>query len=437
MEITEILLFIASQIFGNAAILYGLIALFGLVLLRSKVEDIITGVLKTMIGFYILYVGAIGLSNIITPVAEAISKTLGVTGVQPAIWAVFGEGMTKRPMETAMVCLLAFVVNLILAALTKIRTIHITGHIMLIHAAFYTMVAAGYAFQPWQIILIGGIYTGFYFWISTWLIYQFMKGNDRLTDEWTLGIGDSIGIAVTALLSKVVGKREENTEDIKWPERLAWLRDSQLAVAVFCTIIFTVIGLAAGPEVISKYSGGTNWVIYTLLLGVQFAAYLAALLYGVRMLIGALVPAFKGISERLIKGALPGLDYPTMFPFAPVGMFIGFISNLAGGILATVVMVLLKSPIVVLPSIFMNFWTGALLGVFANAHGGRRAAVLVPFIVGFLSPFGWALSYPVSGALIPAHVVQDYTDTCVFGLIYCYLVKLIAQILGVPPVVGS
>lgn len=434
MDIIEILIFIATQIIGNAAILYGLIAFVGLVLLRKRIEECIVGTLKTMIGYYILVVGAMGLQNVITPVATAIGASLHVTGVQPALWSVFGEGMTKRGTEVALACLLAFIVNLALAAATKVRTIHITGHIMLIWAAFYTMVPAGYAFNSWQLILISGIFMGFYFWISTWLIYRFMKNNDRLTSDWTLGIGDSIGIALTCWISKVIGKREESSEEIKYSERLEWLRDSQIAIAVFCSIIFVIVGLIAGPDIIAPLSGSTNWIIYLLLLGVQFSAYLAALLYGVRILIGAIVPAFKGFSEKLVKGAVPGLDYPTMFPFAPTGMFLGFLSNLVGGILATLVMALLKSPIVVLPSIFMNFWTGALLGVFGNAYGGRRGAIIAPFILGFLAPFGWALLYPLSGALSTTHVVQDYTDSCLFGIIYALIVKFLSQLLGIPEV---
>ncbi|MHA1505603.1 MAG: PTS ascorbate transporter subunit IIC [Candidatus Asgardarchaeia archaeon] len=435
MQITDILIFIATQIIGNAAILYGLIAFVGSLLLRKPIEDVLVGTLKTMIGYYILIVGAMGLQDVITPVAAAIGSALGVTGVQPAVWAVFGEGMTKKGSETALVCLVGFIVNLVLAAATKIKTVHITGHIMLIWAAFFTMVPAGYAFESWQLILIGGICMGVYFWISTAIIYYFMRGSDQLTSEWTLGIGDSIGIALTSWISKVIGNKEESTEEIKYPKRLEWLRDSQIAIAVFCSVIFFIVGLVAGESVIAPYAGGTNWIIYLLLLGVQFSAYLAALLYGVRILIGAIVPAFKGFSEKLIKGAVPGLDYPTMFPFAQTGMFLGFLANLAGGILATLVMVAMGSPIIILPSIFQNFWTGALLGVFGNAYGGKRGAIIAPFILGFIAPFGWAVLYPISGGLSTTHVVQDYTDSCVFGILYALLVKFIAQLLGVPPIV--
>jgi PTS system ascorbate-specific IIC component len=119
-----------------------------------------------------------------------------------------------------------------------------------------------------------------------------------------------------------------------------------------------------------------------------------------------------------------------MFQFAPTGMFIGYIMNLIGGVLATLVMAALRMPVIMLPSIFMNFWTGALLGVFANAWGGRRATFIVPLLWGFVAPFGWAVTYSLSGSVVMnAATMTDYTDTALFGPIYCLIIRLLAGIL--------
>jgi PTS system ascorbate-specific IIC component len=304
---------------------------------------------------------------------------------------------------------------------------------MLIVTAFFVTVAAGYGFNSTQIIIISGIASGLYYWLEPWISYKVMKGNDRLTSEWALGTGDGFGNFTTALLAKKIGKREESTEDIKFPTSLEWLRDSQIAIAVFSTFVYIILGLLAGAEAVREFSGSTHWIIYLLLNGIYFSASLSILLYGVRIFIAEIVPAFSGFSKKIVPGAIPGLDYPTMFQFAPTGMFIGYLMNLIGGILATVTMVVVRSPVIVLPSIFMNFWTGALLGVFANAWGGRRATFIVPLLWGYIAPFGWALMYPLSGSvLMEAHVLLDYTGALFpWGIPYCLIVKFLAQLFGI------
>jgi PTS system ascorbate-specific IIC component len=249
-----------------------------------------------------------------------------------------------------------------------------------------------------------------------------------------MGIGEAFGILTTCWLAKKIGKREENAEEIAVSEKWSWLKDPMLGVSFFSTFLFLILGLAAaikaGPQIIQKSAGGTNWVLFLLLQGLGFGASLAALLYGVRMLIAELVPAFKGIAEKVVPGAIAGLDYPTIFPYGPTSLFLGFISNFIGGILATIVMVLIKYPVIVLPAIWMNFWTGAVLGIFANAYGGRRAAIIVPFIWGFIAPFFWGLAYPLSGIFQEIGATQDYTDYVLIGPLYGGLVKLLAGIFG-------
>ena len=60
-----------------------------------------------------------------------------------------------------------------------------------------------------------------------------------------------------------------------------------------------------------------------------FTAGILILLQGVRMFLGELVPAFKGISDKLVTGAIPALDVPALFGYAPNSLMIGFITSVS------------------------------------------------------------------------------------------------------------
>ncbi|MEM2234108.1 MAG: PTS transporter subunit IIC [Desulfurococcaceae archaeon] len=354
--------FIATQIFGNPGIFYTIVGIIGLLLLRAPGERIISSAMKIYIGFFILVAGANLLMNVITPIREWSISMLGVEGVIPQNWIIFSKAMTDYGTLVGIVGILGFIINLILAKATPLKGIYLTAHINLIWASYFVGVAAYYKFNPFEVVLLASIAHGLYLWLHSSLTLKLVslkpECSERVTNEWTSGTGEAFGIITTAFLSKRLGRKEPSTESIKFPEKLAWLRDPMLATALFATFIFLIIGFLAGPDAVSKFSGGTNWVIYLLLCGLQFGGSLAVLLYGVRMLVAELVPAFRGIAEKLIPGAYAGLDYPTFFTFAPTAVFIGFISNLIGGVIATLVMAALRLPYVILPAIWMNFWTG-------------------------------------------------------------------------------
>jgi len=66
------------------------------------------------------------------------------------------------------------------------------------------------------------------------------------------------------------------------------------------------------------------------LTALGFTAGVLVLLQGVRMLIGEIVPAFKGIADRAIPGARPALDCPVIYPFAPNSLILGLIFGTIG-----------------------------------------------------------------------------------------------------------
>jgi len=420
--VQAILDFLVGQIFGNAAVLFGLVSLVGLLLLRKPIEDVVMGVTKTIIGFLILLAGAMTLSNICTPIASWVGTILGVQGVQPNMWVVLSLGMSQYGREVGLALTFGFLLNILLARVLPWKGINVTGHIMLLWAAWVTTALAGLGYTGATLVLTATIACGVSYWFFVVASRPFMK--DRITSEWALCMPNITGIALTSWLSRLIGDPEQSCEDIPVSDRFAWVRDSVVSIAIFGSIIWLIVGLIAGREAVQAFSGDQNWIIYLLLLGAQFSAGIAVVLFGVRMLIAEIVPAFNGIAKRLLPGSIMGLDYPTVFTFAPTAVFVGFFCKLLGAGVGTLLQAALGFPVVVLPSVFMDFWDGALMGVFADRFGGRRAAFLVPFVLGIGIQLLWGLSYPLTGSVLTGNAVcMDYPDCGTFGLVFLWIAR--------------
>lgn len=415
--------FLANQIFGQAAVLFGLIALIGLLLKRKPIEEIVIGVLKTVMGFLIIMAGANMLTDVVAPISTWLQHILGIEGLQPSMWTMLSASMAENGSIVGIALLLGFVINLLLAKFTPLKFVNLTGHIMLLISAWYVAFLAGFGFSGISLIIGAGILSAIQFWLAPAIIYPFMK--NRITDEYTLCMPSAGGVALTAWLSKLIGDEKKSCENIEVPDSLAWVRDSIVGIAVFGSILWVIIGLLAGKEIVSQTSGGQNWIIYMIMLGPKFGGGVAIVLQGVRMLLQEIVPAFKGISDRFIPGAKLAMDYPTVFQFAPTAVFIGFFSKLLGAIVGTLLQVAMGFSVVILPSVFMDFWDGALLGVFADKWGGRRAALIVPFIVGIIVQISWALAFPHTGSFLTGGSLSiDYPDTGLIGLILGNILNL-------------
>lgn len=78
---------------------------------------------------------------------------------------------------------------------------------------------------------------------------------------------------------------------------------------------------------------GNDPFVQGLLQSFTFAAGVEVVLIGVRMFIAEIVPAFQGISQKVVPNAKPALDCPTIFPYAPNAVLIGFLSSFTAGII--------------------------------------------------------------------------------------------------------
>ncbi len=432
----EILHFLVFQLLSNQVIFLGLVALLGLLLQRKKLPQIIDGVVKTIVGLLILSAGAGILINAISPVVEELNKSLGVQGVLPTNDAVFGVVLQlATPMRNAvLIFLLAFLTHLVLVRVSPwedTKNVYLTAHLMLYHAAFMAVTLPTVLHSNSVVtVIIGSLLNAAYFTYSPAITRKLARPWTK--DIQTLGFMDQVGSILAHYIGKWFGSSDPNqdADKLKLPRWASMFRDSTIVLFILMPIIFLGIGLAVGRTGISTLSGTTNWILWLILQGWQFTAGIVILLSGVRMFIGSIVPAFKGISDKFLPGAVPALDAPTFFPFSPMGGMFGFLGSTVGTIVVTFLTIFLHSPVIVFPSPIIMYFDGNVMGVFGNKAGGWRGAILAGFITGMISSAAVILLYPLTGPVFGSGLSWSNIDYALVWTPIMYLLKAVRLVFG-------
>lgn len=134
--------FIMNDILGTPAILVGLFALFGLLLQKKGIADVISGTLKTIMGFLILNGGASILIGSLDIFGKMFEKAFHIQGVIPNNEAIVAIAQQTFGKETAMIMLFGMVMNILIARFTPFKYIFLTGHHTLFMACLISAVFA-------------------------------------------------------------------------------------------------------------------------------------------------------------------------------------------------------------------------------------------------------------------------------------------------------
>ena len=388
-----------QDILSQPAVLLGLIALIGLVLQRRPAVDVIRGSLKSFLGFVIIGAGAGVIVGALAPMGAMFESAFNVTGVVPNNEAIIALALQEYGDITAWIMFFGMIANLILARFTRLKYVFLTGHHTLYMACMIGVILLTVGMGNMMAVAVGAVALGLTMILFPALGQSTMSKVVK-TDEVAIGHFSTISYWGAGLVGKILGgKNPKSTEDINFPKSLAFLRDSSLAIAITMSLIFIVLAIAAGPTFVhEQLSGGLNFIVYAIMQGVTFAAGVFIVLQGVRMIIAEIVPAFKGISEKLIPGSKPALDCPVVFPYAPNAVLIGFFASFVGGIVGMVILAAAGGT-VILPGVVPHFFVGATAGVFGNATGGLRGCLIGAFINGLLLAFAPLLIMPLLGDL--------------------------------------
>ncbi|SKC89660.1 PTS ascorbate transporter subunit IIC [Maledivibacter halophilus] len=402
-----IISYLTNNIFKQPPILLGLIALVGLLVQRKNFSDIIKGTFKTIIGVIVLFKGVNIISSAISPLAGAFSTLYALpkgNQFDPNAWVNF---IGSYGSEIGIVILFAFIINLIVARITPVKNIFLTGHIFFWMSYIFVAVGVESGLSGTGLIIFATIFLSIYIIVTPALMRPLVKKVTG-TDQFTVGHSTTIFCFIGAGIGKLLGNKENSTEDLKVPKYLDFFKETTIATSLILFFTYIIVGLIIGSEARQAVFGGAVGTIgtiggmkydlfsFSLMAGLTFGAGLTVLLAGVRLMLGEIVPAFKGISDKLIPNSVPALDVPMIFPYAPNALTIGFLASMVTSILTIVIMASAGAmTYAIIPLTVACFFDIAPSAIIANAYGGRRGAVIASAINGIAMVLLVSFAMPV------------------------------------------
>ena len=436
------------NILSTPAILVGLMSLLGLALQRKPIEDIVKGTVKTIVGFLVLSAGASFLqSGSLNAFGDLFNYAFSMQGVVPNNEAIVSLALKDFATDTAYIMCLGMVFNIIMARFSRM------------HYMLAVILNVG-GLTSWQLWLGGGLLLGFIMAFSPAFCQPTMRKITK-TDELGFGHFGGAGYWFAAQCGKLFKGKGKSTEEVNFPQRLTFLRDTTVAIGLTMVIFFLIVTTVAvskgilsadAAAVLEKYPNlagllnvgaetKTHWAVWAITSGLSFAGGVYIILSGVRLIVGEIVPAFRGIAEKLVPGAVPAIDCPGVFPYAPNAVLIGFLVSFLGGIVGLFILGFIDSSIMsvalILPGVIPHFFCGATAGVFANAEGGLKGCVFGSFMHGLLITFLPAICMPVMGSLNFANCTFSDADFSWMGIVFGNIAQIVQGVglLGVCAVV--
>lgn len=403
--------FIGKQILNVPAYLVGIIVAIGLIALKKSAGQVIGGALKATLGFLILGAGAGVVVAALDPLGGLVLAVTGAEGVVPTNEVITAMAAEQFGAASAYILAIGFVLMLLIARFTPLNYVFLTGHHMVFMAMMLAvLLSIGFGEENlWLSVIVGAVLLAIMMVVMPAFAHPWTK---RVTGNDTIAIGHfgTVGYIAAGAAGQAVGKYSKSTEDIKFPKGLAFLRDSMVATALSMVLIYLVFAIwgliALGPDAYQYMPGsedGGAFIMNALMQGLMFGVGVSVILYGVRTFLGELIPAFQGIAKKVVPGAKAALDIPIVFPYGQNAVLIGFISSFVGGLVMLLLLAVWLGPAfglaLILPGMVPHFFTGGGAGVYGNATGGRRGAVVGGFVNGLIITIFPAILYQVMASV--------------------------------------
>ncbi|HEC2150779.1 TPA: PTS ascorbate transporter subunit IIC [Staphylococcus delphini] len=421
------------DVLSQPAILVALIAFIGLVVQKKPASVVTSGTIKTILGFLVLSAGAGVVVQSLEPFGKIFQHAFGVQGVVPNNEAIISIALEKYGTTAALIMVFGMLVNILIARVSNLKFIFLTGHHTFYMAAFLAIILTVGHIKGVLTVVLGALILGLIMAVFPALAQPTMRkitGNDQVA----LGHFGTVSYWAAGEVGKLFKGRSKSTEEINFPKGLSFLRESTISISLTMILLYLIASLFAGVGYVhDEISKDQNFIVFSLIQGVTFAAGVFIILTGVRLILAEIVPAFKGISEKLVPHSKPALDCPIVFPYAQNAVLIGFFVSFLTGVLGMFVMFLIGG-VVILPGVVPHFFLGATSGVFGNARGGIKGAIAGSALNGLLITFLPLLFLPFLGDLGLASTTFSDTDFLVVGIVFGNIVKylgIVGLIIGI------
>ncbi|HAR5770030.1 TPA: PTS ascorbate transporter subunit IIC [Staphylococcus pseudintermedius] len=421
------------DVLSQPAILVALIAFIGLVVQKKPVSVVTSGTIKTILGFLVLSAGAGVVVQSLEPFGKIFQHAFGVQGVVPNNEAIISIALEKYGTTAALIMVFGMLVNILIARVSNLKFIFLTGHHTFYMVAFLAIILTVGHIKGVLTVILGALILGLIMAVFPALAQPTMRkitGNDQVA----LGHFGTVSYWAAGEVGKLFKGHSKSTEEINFPKGLSFLRESTISISLTMILLYLIASLFAGVGYVhDEISKDQNFIVFSLIQGVTFAAGVFIILTGVRLILAEIVPAFKGISEKLVPHSKPALDCPIVFPYAQNAVLIGFFVSFLTGVLGMFVMFLIGG-VVILPGVVPHFFLGATSGVFGNARGGIKGAVAGSALNGLLITFLPLLFLPFLGDLGLASTTFSDTDFLVVGIVFGNIVKylgIVGLVIGI------
>ncbi|WP_438774401.1 PTS ascorbate transporter subunit IIC [Enterococcus sp. DIV0755b] len=394
--------------------------MLGLIIQKKSFSEIIKGSLTAAFGMVILTAGVNMLVGTIAPINTAVQTQLGVKvaeGLSDVTFTADYGGTVGLAM------FLGLIIHLLIARFTPIKTIFLTGHMLWWFP--FVVVAAGVegGMRGTGLVIFGAVLSACYWSFMPWIMRRYVW--DATGDDSFL-IGHPTGILslISGFVAKRVGNKEKSTEDLNVPESLSFFREISITGGLVMFLMNIVVGIIA-PVLIPKDG---NLIMFSVDAALSFGAGLLIMLYGVRLLINQIIPAFQGIAEKVVPGAKPAFDVPILFNYKPNAVIIGFIVAM----LTSTILVVLSNTmnvfgVLLVPLVITSFFECGGAAVIGEGQGGLRGSIIGTAV----ASFGMVALVGVSAAMFSS-TIQNWllifggNDLSLIGI----LGKLLASLFG-------
>ncbi|AOT72099.1 PTS ascorbate transporter subunit IIC [Geosporobacter ferrireducens] len=409
---------ISRGVLGEPAFVLGIIACIGLIVQKEAMERVIQGTIKTILGYILIQIGASAAGVALGNLSLLIQRGFQVIGIIPHNEIIVALAQINYGNYIAWIMLFGMVIHLLIARWSPLKYVFLTGHHMLFMASMLAAVLAVSSLSKWKVILLGAVLLAMAMSVGPAVIQPFVR---KITNNNTIAVGhfNSIGFVIAGLIAscfKSEHKEEKETPLPGFRRFQVLFQDHILSTTLFMFILFLLAGFFVGRETMEELFFSRPPIVIAVMQAVWFAAGAYVILMGVRMLLSEIVPAFQGISEKIVPNGIPALDCPILFPYAPIASIFGFLFSLMGGVAAMLLFIMRSNQYtIIIPGIVTHFFSGGAAGVIAYRIGRKRGLVTACFVHGFVITFLPYFLVPILSGLGYVRATFGDSDFAIMG----------------------